>query len=526
MLLVACCAVEPKFEGVDIHHISDDSDDYHKRYFVALDYIEEHNLDKESTFIYCPPNHSRIEGTLIPGDFDSFDLVWSECYYCKRYPTVLRSSIEWKKDTVSWRCDVPYSYTDTNIILYDVQLSQGIIKDTLPREELDLLALMDGMDTKAILSYLSLDLLSLLSFVPQSLLHKEALVALGVSYIREGQEGLGVTLIQKHKDPSFTLGYRRDLLQLLCEGTKGNLVQIAKIFNSSFVDTYLSNSDLVVKVDRDRYSKEDIISTICPCIPKEGVHFFSYATLANGDRYGVARVNNYSINNNGSYTCKGALVPVSHNVIQLPNGTFKQLVGHSSLEDMRLFSIGMKLCFSSTLYSGSQRRSVIVYGEIDVHNCIVATCNVLASPTNRDTEKNWLPFVHNGILRYIYSASPLVILECRDNVLHPLLSREEQLLPSGTKGSAGPIDWNDGKLVLYHGSTDSKTKKRCYYNFFVEYDLYWNIVSKSLPFKLDKEPIEFVGCMEKEGNKVKLYYCVDDNESYSCILEPKLIKIS
>ena len=57
----------------------------------------------------------------------------------------------------------------------------------------------------------------------------------------------------------------------------------------------------------------------------------------------------------------------------------------------------------------------------------------LASPYGSSREKNWLPIVHNGILHFVYSLEPLVVLRCD--------------IPSGR------LDFVDPRYAEYSGSS-------------------------------------------------------------------------
>src|SRR5262249_49452146 len=57
----------------------------------------------------------------------------------------------------------------------------------------------------------------------------------------------------------------------------------------------------------------------------------------------------------------------------------------------------------------------------------------LASPYGSSREKNWLPIVHNGMLHFVYSLEPLVVLRCE--------------IPSGR------LDFVDPRYAGYSGSS-------------------------------------------------------------------------
>jgi hypothetical protein len=148
---------------------------------------------------------------------------------------------------------------------------------------------------------------------------------------------------------------------------------------------------------------------------------------------------------------------------------------------------------------------------------------LLNGPDPSRCEKNWLPFIKDETLYVIYSYSPFVIyqldIETGDCILD--LSYEPTYDFTQFRGSAGPIPFDDGYLVLIHEVTYTSDQSRCYLHRFVYLDHRFFVKKISKPFTFLHQGVEFCGSMtlNHEENQLILAIGIEDNKAYLCTVD-------
>jgi hypothetical protein len=103
------------------------------------------------------------------------------------------------------------------------------------------------------------------------------------------------------------------------------------------------------------------------------------------------------------------------------------------VEDVRLFSFdGALWGICCRPISGAAPSCGMSLMKLDA-DLLGAKAIPLASPYGSSREKNWLPIVHNGMLHFVYSLEPLVVLRCET--------------------SSGRLDFVDPSYAQYSGSS-------------------------------------------------------------------------
>lgn len=117
----------------------------------------------------------------------------------------------------------------------------------------------------------------------------------------------------------------------------------------------------------------------------------------------------------------------------------------------------------------------------------------LLGPDVNRCEKNWLPFVKDGEMRLIYSSDPFVVY--KPNLVtgecEAVLNDQPSYDFSRFRGSAAPIEFNDGYLMLIHEVSFLEDGSRVYLHRFVFLDANLGIKKLSRPFTFRHQGIEF-----------------------------------
>lgn len=183
-----------------------------------------------------------------------------------------------------------------------------------------------------------------------------------------------------------------------------------------------------------------------------------------------------------------------HEIIeQLPRER-KRTYNVEGLEDCRMFEFKNSIWFTCTTLdtnpSGEPQVSLCKLADQRLTNPILVEKLIpLAGPNLTRCEKNWLPFVKDSNLYMIYSYDPFVIyklnIENENNLMNrPMIYRYD--LPkhdfSRFAGSAPPIEFDDGYLLLVHETVYDD--QRNYLHRFLYLD-------KDLNIKKDPNPLSF-----------------------------------
>lgn len=147
----------------------------------------------------------------------------------------------------------------------------------------------------------------------------------------------------------------------------------------------------------------------------------------------------------------------------------------------------------------------------------------LNGPNLTRCEKNWLPVVKNGEFQMIYSYDPLVIYKPDWDSEFSTIVREVFLTHntpqhdfSRFSGSAPPLEFDNGYLIVIHESVDDG--QRNYMHRFVFLDNNFEIQKVSKPFIFLHKGIEYCCGMTKDhaGKNLVLAIGIEDREAYLC----------
>lgn len=256
-----------------------------------------------------------------------------------------------------------------------------------------------------------------------------------------------------------------------------------------------------------------------------------YRSLDTQDPENVIRTRNFLID----YDKEFNLLEQKEIIDALPRIKFPPAWRIEGLEDCRLFKFFGSDWFTCTTFDTSP------YGPCQISLCKLedadkpAMANIekfipLKGPDPNRYEKNWLPFVKDGELFTIYSYDPLIINKpnIETGEWEVALKMETDHDFSHFRGSAGPVTFDQGYLVLVHEIVMLSNIERCYLHRFVYFDEHFNVKKVSLPFTFLHFGVEYCCSMtlDHTGTKLVMPIGIEDREAYLCIADLDAIRHS
>lgn len=193
------------------------------------------------------------------------------------------------------------------------------------------------------------------------------------------------------------------------------------------------------------------------------------------------------------------------------------------LDDCRIFSLHDELWFScntgDTNPCGTFQISLCKLAEkTDAPVIYVEKLIPLKGPDPHRCEKNWLPFIHEGTLSFIYSYAPFLLYtpELKSGNCATALSYESGYDFSHFRGSAAPIPFDDGYLMLVHEVVLQEDYSRCYLHRFLFLDKSLRITKLSKPFFFDHRGVEYCCSMtlDHSGQQLIIPIGLEDREAH------------
>lgn len=193
------------------------------------------------------------------------------------------------------------------------------------------------------------------------------------------------------------------------------------------------------------------------------------------------------------------------------------------LEDCRIFKMHDDLWFtcntSDTNFTGTIQISLCKLenqprgGAVHVQQLIP-----LLGPDPYRCEKNWLPFMKDGELYTLYSYDPFFIYKpnIATGECEPHISYQPVHDFSHLRGSAGPVDWDEGGYLMLVHEVVFRNHARYYLHRFIELDKNFIIQRASKPFTFRHLGVEYCCSMTLDHSRKKLILPIgiEDHEAY------------
>lgn len=241
------------------------------------------------------------------------------------------------------------------------------------------------------------------------------------------------------------------------------------------------------------------------------------------DEQGMFRTKNFLIN----YTDDFTKVSQQEVIENLPRERICSL-RIDGLEDCRIFQFDHDIWFTcttgdtnptGTLQTSLCKLEMNSFGK----KIFVEKLVPLKGPDPYRCEKNWLPFIKDGQLYTIYSYDPFIInkpnIETGEwEVVH---EHEPPYDFSSFRGSAAPIPFDDGYLMIVHEVVFLPDYSRCYLHRFLYLDKEFMLTKASVPFVFQHQGVEYCCSMvlDSLGRQLVIPIGIEDREAYLCFLD-------
>lgn len=198
------------------------------------------------------------------------------------------------------------------------------------------------------------------------------------------------------------------------------------------------------------------------------------------------------------------------------------------LDDCRIFNWNLGSYFTCTTSNtnplGNFQISLCKLGESGQEKTVAVEQLVpLKGPDPYRCEKNWLPFVKEGSLYLIYLCDPFTLFKPHLDTgeCETVLRYEPSHDFSHFRGSAAPIEFDDGYLMLVHEVITRADYSRCYLHRFLYLDKNFTIARASKPFIFKNIGIEYCCSMtiDHTGKELIVPIGIEDREAALCFVD-------
>jgi tetratricopeptide (TPR) repeat protein len=251
-------------------------------------------------------------------------------------------------------------------------------------------------------------------------------------------------------------------------------------------------------------------------------------TFHTNDPTGVFRTRNFLLDYNRNFHLQS-----QHEIIEnLPRKKIRTF-NLEGLDDCRIFDWKDKIWFScstgDTNPYGTFQISLCELGdEPEGQNLKVEKLIPLLGPDPYRCEKNWLPFVKEGLLHLIYSYDPFILYtpDIQTGHCETALYYEPAFDFSHFRGSAAPIEFDGGYLMLVHEVVLQSDFSRCYLHRFLFLDKNFYATKISLPFYFLHHGVEYCCNMtlDHAAKELIIPLGVEDREAYLYFFDCDMVR--
>lgn len=190
------------------------------------------------------------------------------------------------------------------------------------------------------------------------------------------------------------------------------------------------------------------------------------------------------------------------------------------VEDCRLIqnSDAMEFLGTSQSYSDDGRNKIFhVWRGAEETTWSLKQMPLPAGVSSEETQKNWLGFMHQGALHYIYNFAPFKVCDASGKV-KVQVNWDGPLTLKEYRGSAGPVAWsgpNEAYLCVMHKVYIGDEGRR-YYHRFMTLDSELRPSRVSCFVRMTRERVEYWSgmCPSIEGDSYWITYGTRDSEAY------------
>ncbi len=241
------------------------------------------------------------------------------------------------------------------------------------------------------------------------------------------------------------------------------------------------------------------------------------------DKEGIFRTRNFLVHYDRSFN-----KIAQHEILEDLDRPHHRTYIVQGLEDCRIFEFQGASWFTCSTFdtnpSGAIQISLCKMKEETFERPVkVEKLLPLKGPDPNRHEKNWLPFVKDNELHFIYSSDPFILykpdLETGD--CQTLLEYTPEHDFSRFRGSAPPIPFDSGYLMLIHEVVQLPDYTRSYVHRFVFLDAQFTLTKVSKPFTFNHTGIEYCLSMtlDHEEKQLIMPIGIEDHEAYLAFVE-------
>lgn len=240
---------------------------------------------------------------------------------------------------------------------------------------------------------------------------------------------------------------------------------------------------------------------------------------------GTIRTKNFLIHYNHDFK----IVSQKEIIENLPKNLWKSSV--EGLEDCRLFRLKNTNWFTCSTRGTHPKNIGQSLCKLEDASSATSTIKVekfipLQGPDENKCEKNWLPFIHDDEIYMVYSYDPFIIYKINqaNGSCEPVVQYEPSHDFSHFRGSAAPIEFDDGYLMLVHEVVFNT--QRYYLHRFLYLDKNFTIKKLSKPFTFLHKGIEY-SCgmtLDHSGKKCIIPIGFEDQQAYLVSIDLETIR--
>ncbi len=179
-------------------------------------------------------------------------------------------------------------------------------------------------------------------------------------------------------------------------------------------------------------------------------------------------------------------------------------------EDCRLFNLNGSWYATATVceLNPVERREIALLG---LEGREVASVRRLAGPHPQRHEKNWMPLEIDGVLHFVYSCAPTLVLRCDPGTgsIDRVAESEGPAIARDFRGGSQGVRVDGGHLFSVH-EVDGSERALRYMHRFVLLGDQLELTAVSRPFTFTSDRVEFCAGMARRGDELVLSFGVSD----------------
>jgi hypothetical protein len=155
---------------------------------------------------------------------------------------------------------------------------------------------------------------------------------------------------------------------------------------------------------------------------------------------------------------------------------------------------------------------------------VVQSLQLFYGPQPFRWEKNWMPFLDGGKLKFVYSYDPFIVYEpdIEKGTCETVFTYKPTLDFSRFRGSAAPIDFENGYLMMVH----ERLRRYNYVHRFLYLDKSFHITKITEPFTFTHSGVEFCLSMtiDHSGKNLAIPIGIEDKEAKLLLVDLEYVK--